>query len=194
MEIAKNQKVANRIVEVMVEARPRSLRAFALSLNIDPSLFTKITKGERAPNRTIIDAVVKQYNVNEKWLLTGEGEMYKTPQDRTRHNIDGNGVPDQNAEYVEFLKSNDAFFKTQYNTFNQQVLANLTALIGAQREIVQQQRNLEALVKINLEHTGNVEALQRGVEPAKVHDEINRDILSAAGVENDNAVGSPGKG
>lgn len=90
-------------------------------------------------------------------------------------------------EYIEFLKSNDAFFKNQYAAFNAQVLANLTALAN-------QQKQLEALIKINLEHTGNIEAMQAGVPQQQIHDDINRDILHAAGVEIDNAVGSPGKG
>lgn len=95
------------------------------------------------------------------------------------------GGPD--SEFVEFLKSNDAFFKNQYTAFNVQVLANLTALQT-------HARNLEALLKITLEHTGNVEAHQLGVQPEEIHERINRDILAAAGVRIDNAVGSPGKG
>lgn len=101
---------------------------------------------------------------------------------------DGNFTGKQyDPDLVEFLKSNDAFFKNQYTTFNAQVLANLTALMN-------QQKNLEALLKINLEHTGNIEAAQLGVPAEQIHDNINRDILAAAGVEIDNGVRSPGKG
>lgn len=118
-------------------------------------------------------------------------ELLKT-NGRTRnkmgHNGDGDGHQvGYDPEFVEFLKSNDAFFKNQYTAFNAQVLANLTALVN-------QAKTLEALLKINLEHTGNIEAAQLGVPKEQVHDNINRDILAAAGVRIDNAVGSPGKG
>ena len=171
----------------MADSRPRSLRSFALSLNIDPSLFSKILKGERPANQQIIDALVKKYNASEKWLLTGDGDMYMTPKERAHHAQDSNGVPDQNAEYIEFLKSNDAFFKNQYSTFNQQVLANLTALHN-------QGKSLEALIKITLEHMGNVEAHLLAVPPEEIHDKINTEILTAAVRGKDNGVGSPGKG
>lgn len=88
-------------------------------------------------------------------------------------------------ELVAFLKSNDAFFKNQYSTFNAQVLANLTAL-------QHQAKYLEALVKINLEHTGNIEAHQLGVKAEKIHERINKDILDAAGVRMDIPADSGG--
>lgn len=91
------------------------------------------------------------------------------------------------AELLTFLKSNDAFFKNQYSTFNQQVLTNLTALLN-------QQKTLEALVKIGLEHTGNIEASQLGVAPAEIHDKINKDVLAAAGMQIDSGVGIPDRG
>jgi len=93
----------------------------------------------------------------------------------------------ENAEYVSLLKSNDAFFKGQYSAFNAQVLANLTALVS-------QAKNLEALIKISLEHTGNIEAHQLGIAPAEIHDKINKDVLAAAGVEIDNGVDTPRRG
>lgn len=93
----------------------------------------------------------------------------------------------ESGEYLALLQSNDTFFKNQYSAFNTQVLANLTAL-------VKQAKNLEALVKLNLEHTGNIEAHQLGIPPAEIHDKINKDVLAAARVEIGNGVDSPGKG
>lgn len=40
-----------------------------------------LEKGERAPSdRTIMD-ICREFNVNEHWLRTGEGEMYDIPED-----------------------------------------------------------------------------------------------------------------
>lgn len=117
-------------------------------------------------------------------LLKASGRI----KNKVDHNGDGDGHhTSSDPEFIEFLKSNDAFFKNQYAAFNAQVLANLTALAN-------QAKTLEALLKINLEHTGNIEAAQLGVPAEQVHDNINRDILAAAGVKIDSAVGTPGKG
>jgi hypothetical protein len=92
-----------------------------------------------------------------------------------------------NPEFAKFLLENDTWFKNQYATYNQQVLANLTALID-------HYKNLEALVKINLEHTGIIEATLKKKPENEIHAEIGKAILDAAIVRTGSAVGSPGKG
>lgn len=39
--------------------------------------------GSRIPIDPIIISICKEYNVSEKWLRTGEGEMYDLPEDET---------------------------------------------------------------------------------------------------------------
>jgi transcriptional regulator with XRE-family HTH domain len=75
-----------------------------------------------------------------------------------------NGKND-NSGYVALLESNDKFFKHEYA----QMLLSLNKLIDLGKRS-------EALIKLNLEHTGNVEALQRGVDPEVIHEQINNQI------------------
>lgn len=57
--------------------------AFAEKLNISKNFVWMLEKGERDPSdRTILD-ICKKFNINEEWLRTGQGEMYKTPEDET---------------------------------------------------------------------------------------------------------------
>jgi transcriptional regulator with XRE-family HTH domain len=68
-------------------------------------------------------------------------------------------------DYVALLESNDKFFKHEYA----QMMLSLKELIALCRK-------QEALIKLNLQHTGAVEALQKGVEPEVVQEQINNQI------------------
>lgn len=55
--------------------------AFSEKLNLSKNFVWMLEKGERAPSdRTIMD-ICREFNVNEHWLRTGEGEMYDIPED-----------------------------------------------------------------------------------------------------------------
>lgn len=50
---------------------------FGKALNISRNYVWMIEKGDRVPSdRTIVD-ICREFNVNETWLRTGEGEMHK---------------------------------------------------------------------------------------------------------------------
>lgn len=68
-------------------------------------------------------------------------------------------------KYLQLLESNDRFFKNEYA----QMLLSLRELIGLSKK-------QEALLKLNLQHVGAVEALQKGVEPDVVQEQINIQI------------------
>lgn len=72
-------------------------------------------------------------------------------------------------DYIDILKENDKFFKTQFN----ELMISLTQLHN-------QGKNLESLVKLNLQHTGAVEAAQKGIAPAEIQEQINNEIADAA--------------
>lgn len=78
----------------------------------------------------------------------------------------GSDIPGfDHAAYIKLLEDNDRFFKTEYHN----LLLSLNKLmeIGTRSE---------ELIKLNLEHIGNVEALQKGVDPEIVHEQINNQI------------------
>jgi len=72
---------------------------------------------------------------------------------------------EKGSSYLKLLESNDQFFKNEYS----QLLLSLNKLINLHRK-------QEALIKLNLEHVGTVEALQKGIEPEVVHEQINNQI------------------
>lgn len=54
-----------------------SVRAFADKVNVSGGLISNIENGRRElTDRTILD-ICREFNVNEKWLRTGEGEMFR---------------------------------------------------------------------------------------------------------------------
>lgn len=41
--------------------------------------------GNRNPSNAVITSICREFNINEEWLRTGEGEMYKLPEDKLSH-------------------------------------------------------------------------------------------------------------
>ena len=68
-------------------------------------------------------------------------------------------------KYLMLLEDNDRFFKNEYA----QLLSSLNKLIDLGKK-------QEALLKLNLQHVGAVEALQQGVDPEVVQEQINIQI------------------
>lgn len=63
------------------DGKPLSQAKFADKINLGSTAISNIEAGIRNPSeRTIID-ICREYNVNELWLRTGEGEMFD-PVDR----------------------------------------------------------------------------------------------------------------
>jgi hypothetical protein len=87
------------------------------------------------------------------------------------------------SKYLQLLESNDRFFKNEYA----QMLLSLKELIGLSKK-------QEALLKLNLQHVGAVEALQKGVEPEVIQEQINIQIADMGpSEETDNDAYNHGK-
>lgn len=75
----------NRIIEVRncvgKNGKKMTQEEFASRLNLSRTFINQIEVGTKNPSdRTILD-ICKEFNVNENWLRTGEGEMF-LPEDR----------------------------------------------------------------------------------------------------------------
>lgn len=68
--------IAQRIIQV-VNATGGNKSDFARKINLSPGYISKLDKEpEREPSdRTIFD-ICREFDVSEKWLRTGEGEMF----------------------------------------------------------------------------------------------------------------------
>ena len=49
---------------------------FAQSISVSRSAICKMESGENSPSEQTIKIICKEYDVNEEWLRTGEGEMF----------------------------------------------------------------------------------------------------------------------
>lgn len=71
----------NERVAELVRAVGKTKTAFAESLGVSQQYISKLEKTGTPSDRTIRD-ICEKYNVNERWLRFGEGEMFRT---KTRH-------------------------------------------------------------------------------------------------------------
>ena len=70
----------NRIIEIR-KAKGYSQQQFADRLNIQRGTIANYECGRNVPIDAVIKLICKEFNVNEEWLRTGEGEMF-IPMDR----------------------------------------------------------------------------------------------------------------
>lgn len=67
-----------RIESLLNALNYRSVRAFAVSLDVNPQIFYDIKAGKCGISRDLSRAILEKYSsINPEWLLYGEGEMLK---------------------------------------------------------------------------------------------------------------------
>lgn len=68
-----------RIESLLNALNYRSVRAFAVSLDVNPQIFYDIKAGKCGISRDLSRVILEKYSsINPEWLLFGEGEMLKT--------------------------------------------------------------------------------------------------------------------
>lgn len=60
-----------------------SQETFGKRLGVTGAAISRIESGSREPSEQILLAVCREFNVNEDWLRTGKGEMFKKSKDAT---------------------------------------------------------------------------------------------------------------
>ncbi len=84
-----------------------SQKDFAKKIGISQSRLSEIESGKGSPNRSVLIAIEKIFNVNPDWLEKGEGEMFVKKQEEAS----------MNPEFIERLKKDlagkdDSFYKS----------------------------------------------------------------------------------
>lgn len=70
------ETISTRIMQV-VEANGGNKSEFARKLNVTPAYISKLCKNaDSVPSDRTISDICHEFNVNERWLRTGEGEMF----------------------------------------------------------------------------------------------------------------------
>lgn len=65
----------NSRIAACIEATGLTKTAFAERINVSQQHVSRISKDGIPSDRTILD-ICREFNVNEQWLRTGEGEMF----------------------------------------------------------------------------------------------------------------------
>lgn len=95
-----------------------SQEKFGKELGVTGAGISKIESGERSLTDTMIKLVCSTHNVNEKWLRTGEGEMFNMNEDE---------------QFSKFLGS---LFKNE-NSFKKKAVRALSKLNDDQWEMLE---------------------------------------------------------
>lgn len=66
----------NRILKIRKDSKLNQ-EDFGLRLNLTKNYISLIETGNRIPSDRTISDICREFNVNENWLRTGTGDMYK---------------------------------------------------------------------------------------------------------------------
>lgn len=71
----------NERIKQIRKEKKLSQSEFGKNINLSQNHISSIEKGVRSITDRIINDICKIYNVNENWLRTGEGNIYRDPFD-----------------------------------------------------------------------------------------------------------------
>lgn len=67
----------NERISAIIEASGIKKTVFADRLNVSQAFVSQLCSGVKQPSDRTIADICREFNVNEDWLRTGEGEMFK---------------------------------------------------------------------------------------------------------------------
>lgn len=68
----------NERLKILLKRLGLSQRQFALRINLDPGYLSRILQGKVIPSTRILLLISSVFQVNRRWLETGEGEIFST--------------------------------------------------------------------------------------------------------------------
>lgn len=107
-----------------------SQESFGYRIGITRSSVSKLESGENSPSPQTQRLICQEFGVNPEWLLTGEGEMYVSPD---------NSVEGLAAELLTALRGNDfaiALFREAARRFSPEDWRRLREYLEAVLESV----------------------------------------------------------
>jgi len=66
----------NERIRAIIEAKKIKKAEFAKKLNISQPFVSELCSGTKSPSDRTIADICREFDVNEAWLRTGEGEMF----------------------------------------------------------------------------------------------------------------------
>lgn len=86
--------------------------------------------GNRTPSNIVINSICREFEINEEWLRTGNGEMYKIPEDQTALIVsdllkEDNPFYDIILEITKTYQQLDSKSKKVLQNFSKELLKNM---------------------------------------------------------------------
>ncbi len=75
-------------VTIIRKDKKLTMEKFGKHLGVTKTAISRIESGINNLTNANIMAICREFNVNEKWLRTGEGDIYYTPDDRYAMNVE----------------------------------------------------------------------------------------------------------
>lgn len=100
----------NERISAIIEASGIKKTVFADRLNVSQAFVSQLCSGVKQPSDRTIADICREFNVNENWLRTGEGEMFKPkpPEDEVGYYVEELLENEDNPLYrviIEMMKT-----------------------------------------------------------------------------------------
>lgn len=69
-------------IKIIRKESNKSQEKFGELLGITKASVSRLESGENNPSEQTIMLICREFSINEKWLRTGQGEMYKPTEDK----------------------------------------------------------------------------------------------------------------
>lgn len=111
----------NERIQAIIEAKQIKKVEFARRLNLSQPFVSDLCSGKSQPSSRTISDICREFDVNEDWLRTGEGEMFVHIS--------------RSQEVAEFVGD---ILKGEADTFKRRFVAMLARLDESQWEVLEQ--------------------------------------------------------
>ena len=96
------EKSINWRIKQVRESLKLNQRKFAQIISVSQGYYASVETGSRKINPRLIKLIVSEFGVNEKWLLSGDGEMFSQNPDEKFAKLVGlfKGLSSKNQELI----------------------------------------------------------------------------------------------
>ena len=121
----------NERIKLLRKTLDLTQREFANKLGMKQNTIATYEMGRSNPSEPTITHICKEFNVNEKWLRTGDGEMFKQI---TRADTISNFVHDTLSTETDTFQKRFIAMLSQLNTAQWEVLEEMALLLTSQAQ------------------------------------------------------------